>query len=539
MNIHHDASGSPAAEPEDDLDLDHDAEALGVDERVSGLGAWGVSIVAHALILLVVGTIVVAGHLVNEQPPIELVTIPAPPPQPEREPERRVIRDADHVTITSEEQVDTPVVEVFELPPEEPESEDPVESEQPVRGREDAVSRVEMASTAAMMTMGAGPGASGAFGYRTGGGRRYRAGTQGGSRASECAVEAALKWFAIHQSPNGQWDVDAYPNNCQREGQRCEPGRGHVGPGADAACTGYALLCYLGAGYDHTHMSRWRPVVKSGVEWLVASQQADGSWGRNYENGVCAMALAEAYGLSGDVALREPAQRAVDHLIAVQAQDGPADSGYAGLGWDYKRPNPGRIDSSVSGWCVMALKSAKAAGLATKGSLEGCKRWLEGAWRSCNPEWETLTQYDRSYFPYTWNATADTFEHQRLPCVGLLAAVFLGHRRGDVLLESLANTVIEEQLPAGYPCNTYWLYYNTLGMFQIGGERWERWNKQVRDMLVDAQRKEEGCFDGSWDFAGTRFHGHETGRLLSTAYCCLSLEVYYRYLPMALDARVH
>ncbi len=537
MNIHRDASGSPAAEPEPDLELED--ETLGVDERVSGLGAWGVSIVAHALILLVIGTIVIAGQLVNERPPVELVTMPPPPPQPEREPERRVLRDPEHVTITAEEQVDEPLVEVFELPPEEPESEEPAESEQPVRGREDAVSRVEMASTAMMMTMGVGPGAAGAFGHRTGGGRRYRAGAYGGSQASESAVEAALKWFAIHQSPNGQWDVDAYPNNCQREGQRCEPGRGHVGPGADAACTGYALLCYLGAGYDHLHMSRWRQVVKGGIEWLVASQQADGGWGRNYENGVCAMALAEAYGLSGDAALREPAQRAADHLIALQAKDGPADSGYAGLGWDYKRPNPNRIDSSVSGWCVMALKSAKAAGLDTKGSLEGCKRWLEGAWRSCNPEWETLTQYDRSYFPYTWNASADTFEHQRLPCVGLLAAVFLGHRRGDVLLESLANTVVEEQLPAGYPCNTYWLYYNTLGIFQVGGERWERWNEQVRDMLVGAQRNEGGCFDGSWDFAGTRFHGHETGRLLSTAYCCLSLEVYYRYLPMALDVRAH
>ncbi|NRA39776.1 MAG: hypothetical protein HRU15_16665, partial [Planctomycetes bacterium] len=133
-------------------------------------------------------------------------------------------------------------------------------------------------------------------------------------------------------------------------------------------------------------------------------------------------------------------------------------------------------------------------------------------------------------FCYTYDATAETAKSGKLECVGALSAIFLGKHPGDGMLDSLMNTIIEKQVPQSYPCNTYYMYYNALNTFQYGGEKWDVWNEQVSPMLIDAQHTaDSGCYAGSWDFEGTKFHGHETGRLLSTAYCCLTLEIYYIY----------
>jgi hypothetical protein len=302
--------------------------------------------------------------------------------------------------------------------------------------------------------------------------------------------------------------------------------------------TGYAVLCFLGAGYDHKTPNKYKTTVEKGLEYLRSIQTGDGNLGpRNYEHAVATMAMAEAYAMTNDPDLKQPSQKGLNVLIARQAKDAKGDSAYNGLGWDYVEGKAERNDASVSGWCVMALKSGLAGGLNVGNAMDGAKKWLKRHWEATNPDFKKLTDpyADTSTFAYVWNATSDNVQvgepgqgHDLAP-VGALCSVFLGHHAGDIMLETLCNHVMKYQFPAKYPCNTYFMYYNTLAVFQAGGQRWDKWNNTVRDMLVNAQRKGDGCFDGSWDFEGTMFHGHETGRVLSTAYCCLSLEVYYRY----------
>jgi hypothetical protein len=283
----------------------------------------------------------------------------------------------------------------------------------------------------------------------------------------------------------------------------------------------------------------------SQFDWLVANQKADGSFGksRNYENGICTMALVEAYAMSLDEELREPAQRGVDYLLKMQSG---GDDPYAGGAWDYTH-NKGRDDASVSGWAIMALKSAKAAHLEVGNGMEKAQAWFQSTWEAANAQagLNPSDPYkDISIFPYAkkngsyQKVTPGVLGKKgaRTP-IGLCIGVFLGNGSGNIMMESMANEVIKTHLPSYASFDTtnqYWMYYNTLGVFQVGGERWLQFNDVVRDMLIGAQRKEDGCFCGSWDWKvkGNHFHGRETGRLISTAYCVLSLQVYYRYVPI-------
>jgi hypothetical protein len=287
-------------------------------------------------------------------------------------------------------------------------------------------------------------------------------------------------------------------------------------------------------------------VVKKGLDWLVSVQQPNGYFGvRNYENAVVTMALCEAYAMTGDPALKVPAQKGVDMILAQQnhadGKNAADDQGYGnGFGWDYQGPDL-RNDSSVTGWQIMALKSALAGQLNVGNGMEGAKRWLETVWKATNKDWAKLDPYqDESRFPYTYMTDSAAVDlppgpewlHD-LSCVGAVCAVFLGHHAGDTMLETLANYAVNHQTPTAYPCNTYYMYYNTLAVFQIGGDNWKKWNSSVRDLLVNGQRRSQDCFDGSWDFQGTMFPMEQCGRILSTAYCCLCLEVYYRYAQVA------
>jgi hypothetical protein len=111
----------------------------------------------------------------------------------------------------------------------------------------------------------------------------------------------------------------------------------------------------------------------------------------------------------------------------------------------------------------------------------------------------------------------------------LVCRLFLGmpvdHPCVGEAVELLARSPPETRSP-----NAYAWYYATLASFHVGGPQWEAWNRQLQAALLPLQRRESNGLDGSWD-PDPVWGGHG-GRVYATAMAAMTLEVYYRHLPM-------
>ena len=326
----------------------------------------------------------------------------------------------------------------------------------------------------------------------------------GGSAETERAVAMALDWLARHQSRDGRWDGDRFDVGC---GQ-C---RGTQRVKCDIALTGLSLLCFVAANHTHVEEGPYRDVVRRGVEWLVSQQGANGSLMGDesmYSHGIAAIALAEAYGMTGDPRLAAPVKAAADFIY-------DARNTHVG-GWRYR---PGQVgDTSVLGWQIMALTSAKRAGVEVpEKAFETARSWLELVHRPSRPG-------SYAYQPQREVTPAMTAE-------GMFVSQLIGAPRDNPRMRGSMSYILEH--PPGWEpdANAYYWYYATLALFQHHGRPWQQWNEVVKDVLLSNQRT-AGRSAGSWDAQGR--WAEVAGRVYQTAICTLTLEVYYRYLPLYL-----
>lgn len=368
--------------------------------------------------------------------------------------------------------------------------------------------------------------------------RRYRdAEVPGAGRPSpktEETVEAGLEFLARAQSPDGSWSLHDYRGKPATENCRIH---------SNTAATGLALLAYLGAAYDH-YDDKYQEVVRGGLEWLIAHQDESGDLyvaqdaysnqsARLYSHAIAAIALCEAYGMTSDERLKEPAQRAIDFIVAAQHRDFG--------GWRYSAV-PGSAgydsDTSVSGWMLMALRSAELAKLnVPKETFTRVEGWLEQA---------AAPGTRGARYVYDPKAQGADKAHGRrespqMTSIGLLMRMYLGWDRtkpemvrgADYLAETLPTAV---ENPATAWHGAYYWYYATQVMFHMRGEHWAKWNERLHPLLTGSQR-EEGPLSGSWDPDGpaSDMWGQFGGRIYVTTLNLLSLEVYYRHLPIYED----
>ena len=347
----------------------------------------------------------------------------------------------------------------------------------------------------------------------------------GASAASELAVERAIDWLTRHQDEDGRWDagIARYLDGTPVKGDddytvHCPPGETCFGEcaywEADTALTGLALLTYLGAGYTHRD-GRYADNVGRGLDFLLEQQKRDGDLrGRSrvvgmYCHAMATLALCEAYALTGDSRLRDPVERAVAFMVSARAADG--------LAWRYA-PGAPAGDTSILGWVVMGLKSAKEIGIPipNESSIRrGTLLWLE---KVATGDSGGLARYQPGE-SVTPTMTAEAWVCRQFLGVG-----------GPGPASSEAADFLQKNESDRGPTNVYYWYYATLALYQHGGEPWSRWNDRLRDKLVGLQR-DSGHQKGSWE-PDTSLYGSKGGRIYCTALAALTLEVYYRYLRL-------
>ena len=490
-----------------------------VQNQLQTLPWWALSIVIHMILIPLTMLIVV-----EEPPPrveIKFETEIEQPVEPLKPEKKRDLFKQEREIKSEEPKVMDPAIKEGKVSDHAETANE--ENFKMAKGDEKAISDSPFEGKFDNSQIGVGGGAGGMFGNRFGGKQNLT--KIGGSQRTESAVDAGLEWLKRHQSQDGRWSGSHFTDQCGREEKfsgRCTgTGQQWVDPGV----SGLALLCFLGAG-NTTTIGKYKNQVKQAVKYLKDIQLDDGCFGPKEQNymychAIATLAMAEAYIQSNyNPLLRSSAEKAVSFLV--QAQN-PSSA------WRYTS-RCGQNDTSVTGWCIMALKSAKVGGInVPDASFISAKNFLDSV---------TETSYYRTGYlekPPEAPSLKRKGEYgftEALTAVAMTSRVFMGAQRDDPYLIGGAG-LLKANLPVwGKNADDqnikdcYYWYYGTLAMFQMGEEYWTTWNDKMKAALVDHQIK-GGCADGSWDPVFS--WGKYGGRVYTTSLNVLSLEIYYRY----------
>jgi hypothetical protein len=296
------------------------------------------------------------------------------------------------------------------------------------------------------------------------------------------AVNQGLSYLADQQAPNGSYGSDRY-------GQ-------HVG------ITALACLAFMADGHLPGR-GAYGEQVQRGLDFVLnhASQSgliaANTSHGPMYGHGFATLFLGEIYGQTRDPRLRDVLLKAVRLIVRTQNDEG---------GWRY-RPIPENADISVTICQVMALRSARNAGVSVpKETIQKAVEYV----RRCQNEAD-------GGFRYMLSSGQDSAFPRS--AAGVATLFYAGVYEGQAIQRGLDYLMNNHGGPRSRHYYYYGHYYAAQATFLAGGRYWRQWFPEAREQLLDRQKA-----DGHWQ--------SNFGNDYATAMALITLQVPNRMLPI-------
>lgn len=334
------------------------------------------------------------------------------------------------------------------------------------------------------------------------------------------AVDKAVAWLLRQQAEDGSIDKDS----------RGRKGKGGIASNS-TAMTSLAIMSMASVGHEPGDKTPEGQALRKALTCVLEPrrQRKDGYLGgedgsRMYGHGITTLMLAEMLGMGVDEEMdkqiRARLKPALDLIL--RSQKLGKEQRFKG-GWRYE-PESRDADLSVSVWQVMALRSARNAGLdIPKEAIDQAADYIRRSYPNYRPE-----QKGQALQPAGFSYQPDGQGKYAMAAAGLLAMQVCGFY-DDPTVRGSADWLLANKPAWESEWVMYGTYYYAQGMYQRGGKHADEARKIVQSILLPRQAK-DGEQAGSWD----SHYGEErnAGRVYSTSMAILSLSVKHHYLPI-------
>ncbi|HUS37821.1 MAG TPA: prenyltransferase/squalene oxidase repeat-containing protein, partial [Pirellulales bacterium] len=279
--------------------------------------------------------------------------------------------------------------------------------------------------------------------------------------------------------------------------------------GTTTAVPALAGMAFLSAGYT-PGLGPYGKHINRCVDYVLEYEQKDGAGKPNgylvrtgadkmYAHCIATLFLSEVSGMvdpQRQQKIDEALSRAL--LLILKAQQINKAPPHAG-GWRYE-PTSTDSDLSLTGWAIMALRSARLNGAPVPD--EAIANAVKYVYKNHEP--------NSGGFGYSGPQP-----NVAMTGVGLLCLSLSGQHASEAL-PAAGNYILKHSNGnlGGHP--EYAEYYCSQAMFQLGGDKWVAWAEQMYPRIISKQSA-----NGSWSNAG-----------YNTAMLILSMTVSYRQLPV-------